>query len=53
MDLVKRSVDRVKDMGWHLVMQIDGVDAPALTPFIRALPVPFVIDHMGRCAPGT
>ncbi len=49
LDIVRRSVDRVKHLGWHLVMQIDGVDAPALTPFIRALPVPFVIDHMARC----
>jgi predicted TIM-barrel fold metal-dependent hydrolase len=49
MDLVVRSVARVRDMGWHLVMQVDGVDVPALTPFIRSLPVPFVIDHMGRC----
>ncbi len=30
-------------------MQIDGVDIPALTPFVRGLAVPFIIDHMGRC----
>lgn len=49
LDLVKRSVERVKELGWHLVMQIDGKDVDVLTPIIRALPVPFVIDHMGRC----
>ena len=49
LDLVHRSVERVKELGWHLVMQIDGTDVEALTPLIKALPVPFVIDHMGRC----
>jgi 2-pyrone-4,6-dicarboxylate lactonase len=49
LDLVKRSVARVRELGWHLVMQIDGKDANVLSPLIRALPIPFVIDHMGRC----
>lgn len=49
MDLVQRSVARVRELGWHLVMQIDGSDVDVLAPMIRALPVPFVIDHMGRC----
>ena len=51
LDLVKRSVQRVKALelpGWHLVMQIDGVDLPELDSLVRGLPIPFVIDHMGR-----
>jgi len=43
-----RVIDRIKPMGWHLVLHLDAVDLAPLSTMIRALPVPFVIDHMGR-----
>lgn len=43
-----RVLDRVKPLGWHVVLHMDAVDIEALTPTIRKLTIPFVIDHMGR-----
>ena len=51
LNLVRRSVARVHALrlpGWHLVMQIDGENVPELDELVRSLPIPFVIDHMGR-----
>ncbi len=36
------------DLGWHLQLWIDARDLPALLPRLAALPVPVVVDHMGR-----
>src|SRR5690606_16283003 len=33
---------------WHLVMHVDAPDIIPLSEMIRTLPLPFVIDHMGR-----
>lgn len=41
-------VGRIGRLGWHVVLHLDAPDIPALADMIRALPVPFVIDHMGR-----
>lgn len=43
-----RVIDRIKGRGWHVVLHLDAPDIVPLTPTIRALPLPFVIDHMGR-----
>src|SRR5271169_3256377 len=43
-----RVIDRIKGRGWHVVLHLDAPDIVPLSPMIRALPVPFVIDHMGR-----
>lgn len=51
LDLVRRSVARVHGLelpNWHLVMQIDGENVSELDDLVRSLPIPFVIDHMGR-----
>jgi len=48
MDVFNRVVARLPDLGWHLVLHLDAKDIEELTPMIRRLPVPFVIDHMGR-----
>ena len=47
--VVNRAVERIRDLGWHLVMQTDRVAIAAIDDFVRALPIPFVVDHMGRC----
>ncbi|HET9903897.1 MAG TPA: amidohydrolase family protein [Xanthobacteraceae bacterium] len=43
-----RVIERIKVLGWHVVLHLDASDIETLAPMIRALPVPFVIDHMGR-----
>jgi 2-pyrone-4,6-dicarboxylate lactonase len=48
MTLFRRTVDRIKDMGWHVVLHVDAPDIIPLSEMIRKLPLPFVIDHMGR-----
>lgn len=48
MDLFHRTMDRIRDLGWHVVLHLDAPDIEPLTEMMRKLPVPFVIDHMGR-----
>ncbi|WP_117190201.1 amidohydrolase family protein [Rhizobium terrae] len=48
MAVFDRVIDRIKDLGWHVVLHLDGADIVPLAEMIRRLPVPFVIDHMGR-----
>jgi 2-pyrone-4,6-dicarboxylate lactonase len=48
MDFFWRTVDRVKAMGWHLILHLDAVDLPELSDTLNKVPVPMVIDHMGR-----
>jgi len=48
LDLFHAVVERIVPLGWHLVVHMDAVDIVELAPLLRALPVPFVVDHMGR-----
>jgi predicted TIM-barrel fold metal-dependent hydrolase len=48
MDVFNRAIPRLAPLGWHVVLHLDAPDIAALGPMIRSLPVPFVIDHMGR-----
>ncbi len=43
-----RVIDRIKTRGWHVVLHLDAPDIAPLSAMIRQLPLPFVIDHMGR-----
>ena len=43
-----RVIDRIKDRGWHVVLHLDAPDIVPLSDMMRRLPLPFVIDHMGR-----
>ena len=43
-----RVLARIKPLGWHVVLHLDAADIEPLSDMIAALPVPFVIDHMGR-----
>jgi predicted TIM-barrel fold metal-dependent hydrolase len=36
------------DLGWHLQLWIDARDLPELAPSLARVPVPVVVDHMGR-----
>ena len=48
MGFFKTTVDRLKRLGWHLILHLDAVDLVEFESTFRGLPVPFVIDHMGR-----
>lgn len=39
---------RIKPLGWHVVVYFEAVDLPELWDFFSALPTTVVIDHMGR-----
>jgi 2-pyrone-4,6-dicarboxylate lactonase len=43
-----RTVDRLHELGWHVVLHLDAEDILTHRERLDALPVPFVIDHMGR-----
>jgi len=44
----KRTVRRVKDMDWHLILHLDAGDLVEFGELFKSIPVPMVIDHMGR-----
>ncbi|PZU61219.1 MAG: 2-pyrone-4,6-dicarboxylate hydrolase [Sphingobium sp.] len=46
--LFDRTIARVAPLGWHVVLHVMGEDILVLRDVIAALPLPFVIDHMGR-----
>jgi 2-pyrone-4,6-dicarboxylate lactonase len=48
MAVFNRVLDRIKGRDWHAVLHLDAPDIVPLAPMMRALPLPFVIDHMGR-----
>ncbi|OHV76974.1 amidohydrolase [Rhizobium sp. LCM 4573] len=52
MNVFNRVIDRIKGRGWHVVLHLDAADIVPLSEMIRSLPVPFVIDHMGRVDTG-
>jgi 2-pyrone-4,6-dicarboxylate lactonase len=48
MALFDRTVARLAEMGWHLILHLDASDIVEFRKKFEALPVPMVIDHMGR-----
>lgn len=48
MSLFHRVIDRIKDRGWHVVLYFNAPDIAPMSEMMRKLPLPFVIDHMGR-----
>jgi 2-pyrone-4,6-dicarboxylate lactonase len=48
----RRTVARVAELGWHAVVHVDAPDIAPLSPVLHALPIPFIIDHMGRVEAG-
>ncbi len=46
--LVKRTAERIGEMGWHLVLHLDAVNIPEFEALFRAFRLPVVVDHMGR-----
>jgi predicted TIM-barrel fold metal-dependent hydrolase len=48
MGVFNRVMDRIKGRGWHVVLHLDAGSIEPLSDLIKSLPLPFVIDHMGR-----
>lgn len=48
MALFQRTVARIAPMGWHLILHLDAQDIVEFKDMFARLPLPFVIDHMGR-----
>ncbi len=48
MDVFNNVIKRIKPLGWHVVLHLDAPDIVPLSDMIRAIPIKFVIDHMGR-----
>lgn len=48
MAFFRKTVERVKAMGWHLILHLDAVDLTEFKDLFLKVPVPMVIDHMGR-----
>ena len=48
MDEFHRIVARIQPFGWHVDLHFDAGDLVEFGDLLRKLPVPFLIDHMGR-----
>jgi D-galactarolactone isomerase len=44
------TADRIAEFGWHIQLQLDGNELAERLPALQ-LPVPLVIDHIGRFMP--
>ena len=40
--------ERIKELGWHIVIYFEAQELPVLYDFFIALPTVVVVDHMGR-----
>jgi len=40
--------NKIKPLGWHIVVYFEAQDLAALEPFLKELPAIIVVDHMGR-----
>lgn len=47
-DSLKSIAERVKDLGWHIVIYFESQELPELYDFFTSLPTTVVVDHMGR-----
>jgi 2-pyrone-4,6-dicarboxylate lactonase len=48
MDVFDRIVGQIGQFGWHVVLHFDAADVVEFKDMLDGLPVPFIIDHMGR-----
>jgi 2-pyrone-4,6-dicarboxylate lactonase len=45
---VNEVIARIAPLGWHVELHLDAHDIATYRDFLEKLPVPFIIDHMGR-----
>jgi predicted TIM-barrel fold metal-dependent hydrolase len=48
LDVFHRVLDRIAELGWHVVLHLDAQEILTYTDLINHIRVPFIIDHMGR-----
>ncbi|MEA3195099.1 MAG: 2-pyrone-4,6-dicarboxylate lactonase [Betaproteobacteria bacterium] len=48
MGFFQKTIQKLKDLNWHLILHLDAIDLVELDDVFRKIPVPMVIDHMGR-----
>ncbi len=48
LDSVRQLATTLAELGWHLQMLVDISRFTGFDPFVRELPVPVVLDHMGH-----
>jgi predicted TIM-barrel fold metal-dependent hydrolase len=48
MQFFQKAIQRIQQMGWHLILHLDANDLVEFQDLFRRIPVPMVIDHMGR-----
>jgi predicted TIM-barrel fold metal-dependent hydrolase len=48
MGFFSRTVQKLDELGWHLILHLDAQDLVEFEDLFRKIPVPIVIDHMGR-----
>jgi len=48
MDEFHRTIERIRPLGWHVDLHFDAGDLIEHAKLLDELPVPFIIDHMGR-----
>lgn len=48
MDVFHCVVERIRPLGWHAQIHLVASEIERLAPVLHALPLRFVIDHMGR-----
>jgi 2-pyrone-4,6-dicarboxylate lactonase len=46
--MVRRVLDRIRPLGWHVTFLLDPADLIANLDMLGAIRIPVVIDHMGR-----
>jgi 2-pyrone-4,6-dicarboxylate lactonase len=44
----QKTVQRIAPLGWHLILHLDAEDLSEFDALFRKVPIPMVIDHMGR-----
>jgi 2-pyrone-4,6-dicarboxylate lactonase len=45
---IDRVVARIAPLGWHVLLHVDGPALERYAEYFAQLPVPYIIDHMGR-----
>ena len=47
-DALRQIAERIKQLGWHVVIYFEAHELPELYDFFTSLPTVVVVDHMGR-----
>jgi 2-pyrone-4,6-dicarboxylate lactonase len=48
MAVFDRTIKRIAKLGWHVDLHFDAKDLPDFYSLLDSLPIPYLIDHMGR-----